>query len=100
MGNPPSLMKLLDMREEILAVAAKHGASNVRVFGSVVRGEANANSDVDFLVDQDWTQLTAWGGMGLIVDLEDLLGCRVDVATVEELKPRIRARVLKEAKPL
>jgi hypothetical protein len=65
-----------------------------------VWGEATSKSDVDLLVDQDWTRLSGWGGMELIVALEDLLGCRVDVATVEELKPRIRQRVLAEAVPL
>jgi|GEM_PF-5455883 len=46
------------------------------------------------------SQLSSWGGMGFVVELEDLLGCKVDVATVEELKPRIRERVLREAIPL
>jgi predicted nucleotidyltransferase len=91
---------LLDEREEILQLAAQHGVTNVRVFGSVARGEARPDSDIDLLVDQDWSRLSAWGGMELVVALEDLLGRRVDVATVEELKPRIRARVLREAIPL
>jgi hypothetical protein len=95
--SPPTLEELRARREEILALAEKYGAYNVRVFGSVARGEPHAESDVDLLVDQDWSRLSSWGGMGLIVDLEDLLGCRVDVATVDELKPRIRTRVLKEA---
>lgn len=76
------------------------GASNVRVFGSVVRGDDTETSDIDLLVDQDWTKLSAWGGMGLVIALEDLLGHKVDIATVEELKPRIRERVLREATPL
>jgi len=78
-------------------LAARYGASNVRVFGSVARGEARPDSDVDLLVDQDWARLSAWGGMGLVIALEDLLGRKVDVTTVEELKPRIRERVLREA---
>jgi predicted nucleotidyltransferase len=89
-----------DKREQILRLAAEHGARNVRVFGSVARGEATAESDVDLLVDQDWTRLSSWGGMGLVVALEELLGRKVDVATEEELKPRIRTRVLDEAVPL
>lgn len=91
---------LVDKREEILRLAAQHGVTNVRVFGSVARGEARPDSDIDLLVDQDWSRLSAWGGMELVVALEDLLGRRVEVATVEELKPRIRARVLREAVPL
>ena len=81
-------------------LAARCGASNVRVFGSVARGEATPFSDIDLLVDQDWSRLSGWGGMALVVALEDLLGCRVDGAAVEELKPRIRQRVLREAVPL
>jgi predicted nucleotidyltransferase len=99
----PATITLADLRArraEIVALAARYGASNVRVFGSVARGEATPASDVDLLVDQDWSRLSGWGGMGLIVALQDLLGCRVDVATVEELKPRIRQRVLREAVPL
>ena len=92
----PMLAHLRARRDEILALAEKHGATNVRVFGSVARGEATLESDVDLLVDQDWSWLTGWGGMGLIVELEDLLNCTVDVMTVEELKPRIRQRVLRE----
>lgn len=96
----PTLPYLRTFRDDIIAIANKHGASNVRVFGSVVRNDANSNSDIDFLVDQDWTQLSRWGGMGLIVELEDLLNCKVDVATVDELKPLIRDRALSEAIPL
>lgn len=99
--NPiPTLAALRARRAEILAIAAQHGASNVRVFGSVARGEATEMSDVDLLVDQDWSRLSTWGGMGLVVALEGLLGWRVDVATPDELKPRIRGRVLREAVPL
>jgi uncharacterized protein len=86
-----------DKREAILSLAAEHGASNVRVFGSVARGEATEDSDLDLLVDQDWNHLSAWGGMELVVELEDLLERKVDVATEDELKPRIRERVLREA---
>jgi predicted nucleotidyltransferase len=100
-GNlPPTLQQLRAQRSEIIALAARYGASNVYVFGSVARGDATPESDVDLLVNQDWAQLSGWGGMGLIVALEDLLGWRVDVATLEELKPRIRQRVLQEAVPL
>lgn len=97
LSAPPTLAELRIRREEIIAIAARHGASHVRVFGSVARGEATATSDVDFLVDQDWSRLSAWGGVGLILDLEDLLGCKVDVTTPEELKPAIRAAALESA---
>ena len=86
-----------DKRDEILRLAKKYGASNVRIFGSVARGEATLDSDLDLLVDQDWSRLSAWGGMALVVELEELLGRKVDVATEEELKPRIRERVLRDA---
>lgn len=85
-----------DKREALLKLAAKHGASNVRVFGSVARGEATEDSDLDLLVDQDWSRLSGWGGMEIVVELEDLLERRVDVATEDELKPRIREQVLRE----
>jgi predicted nucleotidyltransferase len=88
---------LQEKREEILHLAAQYGASNVRVFGSVARGEARLDSDIDLLIDQDWSHLSAWGGMALVVALEELLQRKVDVATVDELKPYIRERVLSEA---
>ncbi|MER3433086.1 MAG: DNA polymerase subunit beta [Leptolyngbya sp. ERB_1_1] len=87
---------LADKREEILAIAQKHGAYNVRVFGSVARGEADDKSDVDFLVEMGKNR-SAWFPVGLIQDLEDLLGREVDVATEKMLHERIRDRVLKEA---
>ena len=61
---------LEEKREEILNLAAKHGAFNVRVFGSVVRGEETANSDIDFLIDYDLSQISPWFPVGLIEDLE------------------------------
>jgi len=83
-------------REEILRIAAKHGARNVRVFGSVARGEADEQSDVDFLVDMEpGRSLFDMGG--LLMDLQDLLGRDVDIATERSLKQRVRARVLHEA---
>jgi hypothetical protein len=95
--HTPTLEDLRARRDDILELAKRHGATNVRVFGSVARGEATPESDIDLLVDQDWSHLSAWGGMGLIIELEDLLGCSVDVATTDELKPRIRDRALREA---
>jgi predicted nucleotidyltransferase len=86
-------------RDEILATAARYGASNVRIFGSVARGEADEASDVDFLVDMaPGRSLLDLGG--LLVELQELLGRPVDVTTPNGLKPRIRQRVLNEAVPL
>jgi hypothetical protein len=96
----PTLDALRARRDEIIALCERHGATNVRVFGSVARGEATPDSDIDLLVDQDWTRLSGWGGMALIVELEDLLQARVDIATPDELKSGIRARVIREATPL
>jgi predicted nucleotidyltransferase len=86
-------------REQILRAAARHGALDVRVFGSVARGEAGAGSDVDFLVDLDPVRSLFDLG-GLLMDLQDMLGCRVDVVTEQGLHWYIRDRVLKEAVPL
>lgn len=90
---------LRSKREEILNLAERHGARNVRVFGSVARGEADPDSDVDFLVEMEpGRSLFDMGG--LLMDLQEALGRKVDVVTERGLKPRIRARVLKEAVPL
>ncbi|MGL4502100.1 MAG: nucleotidyltransferase family protein [Planktothrix sp.] len=91
--------RLQEKREEILALAAKYGASNIRVFGSVARGEADADSDVDFLVEmQPGRSLLDMGG--LLMELQELLGCRVDIMTEKGLRRRIRQQVLVEAIPL
>ncbi|MBD2119292.1 MAG: nucleotidyltransferase family protein [Microcystis sp.] len=86
-----------DKREDILKIATKHGAFNVRVFGSVARGEETENSDIDFLIDYDLAKTSPWFPGGLLVDLEDLLGCKVDVVTEESLHHLIKQRILKEA---
>jgi predicted nucleotidyltransferase len=86
-------------REEILRIAARHGAHNVRVFGSVVRGEARPDSDVDFLVDMDPGRTLLDMG-GLLMELREILGREVDVVTERGLKARIRDRIIKEASPL
>lgn len=86
-------------RADILRIAAHYGAHNVRIFGSVARGEARPDSDVDVLVDlEPGRSLFDLGG--LLMELQDLLGCRVDVVTEQGLRPRIRERVLREAVPL
>lgn len=95
-----ALRKLLQTkRKEILLAARKHGASNVRVFGSVVQGKADEKSDIDFLVDMEPGR-TLFDLSGFLLDLEDLLGREVDVITEKGLHDRIRERVLKEAMPL
>lgn len=87
---------LQERREEILEIALKHGAFNVRVFGSVARGEETENSDIDFLINYDINKISSWFPVGLIHDLEDLLGRKVDVVTETGLKERIRDRVLRD----
>jgi uncharacterized protein len=88
---------LADRREQILAIADRHGAYNVRVFGSVARGEATINSDIDFLIDYQLEKITPWFPAGLMLDLEALLQRKVDVATVDMLKERMKDRILQEA---
>lgn len=90
---------LKDKREEILAIAAKHGARNIRIFGSVVRKEAGPTSDVDFLVEMEKGR-SLLDLVGLCQDLEDLLGSNVDVLTDGGLSPYLRDRIYAEAIPL
>ena len=91
---------LKDKRDEILRLAEKHGASNVRVFGSVARGEANEDSDIDFLVDWDYERISEWGGAGLYEALEAILGRHVDIASENQLRPGMKASILKDCVPL
>lgn len=86
-------------RTEILAAAARHGARNVRVFGSLARGEAGPSSDVDFLVELEPGR-SLLDHAALVLDLEQLLGVRVDVASDRALRHRVRSRVLREAVPV
>lgn len=86
-----------DKREQILNLAEKHGARNSRVFGFVARGEATSNSDIDFLVDWDYSRISAWGGIGLYTELENHLQRKVDIASQPELHWYLRDRVLDEA---
>ena len=88
-----------DKREEILRIAAKHGAQRIRIFGSVARGEAGPQSDVDFLVEVGAQHSPFFPG-GLVMDLEALLGRRVDVVEPDGLYPSLKAAVLQEAVPL
>jgi uncharacterized protein len=86
-------------REEILRITAKYGACNVRLFGSRARGDARADSDVDLLVDMPAGSSLLDVGR-LIMDLQGLLGYKVDVVEPEGLHWYIRDEVLKEAVPL
>jgi predicted nucleotidyltransferase len=94
-----TLRTLAQRRAEIIRLAEEHRVGEVRVFGSVARGENTETSDVDLLIrTRPGCSLLDLGG--LLADLEDLLHCRVDVVTDDGLKPRLRERVLREAIPL
>lgn len=90
---------LLPFREDILNIAAKYGAYNMRVFGSVARGEATPDSDVDFLVELK-PQSTLFDYIALMQDLATLLGRKVDIAEPNNLHELIRDKILSEAVPL
>ena len=93
------LDELYSRRDEILTIASRHGARSVRVIGSVARGEDRPDSDIDFLVATG-PSVSGWFPAGLIVELQDLLGRRVEVATEAGLRPGLREDVLAEAVPL
>ena len=86
---------LQDKRETILRIAGKHGALNVRIFGSFARGEADEFCDIDFLVEMGPNRSPFFPG-GLIAELEEYLGRKVDIITEKGLRERIRERVLKD----
>jgi predicted nucleotidyltransferase len=90
---------LKEKREAVIAMAAKHGARNPRIFGSVVRGEAGAESHIDLLVkmEEGWSLLDL---SALVLDVRDLLGVKVDVVSEDGLYWILRRRILKEANPL
>ena len=87
---------LREKREQILQIAQKHGARNVRVFGSVAKGEARARSDVDLLVEME-SGRSLLDMIAIKQDLEDLLGRKVDVVTEAAVSPYIRESVLNGA---
>lgn len=95
----PTLNELRVRRDEILAVAEHYGAYNVRVFGSVARGEATPDSDIDFLVDLPphfrLLQLS-----GLVRTLQDVTGYRVEVASAAHLRDEMRESILRDAQAL
>ena len=87
---------LRQRRDDITRLAAKHGATNIRVFGSVARDQAKQDSDLDLLIDAG-PNTSSWFPAGLILDLENLLGCRVEIVTEKGLNPELRDQVLSEA---
>lgn len=87
---------LRQRRDDITRLAAKHGATNIRVFGSVARDQAKPDSDLDLLIDVG-PNMSSWFPAGLILDLENLLGCRVEIITEKGLNPELRDQVLSEA---
>jgi uncharacterized protein len=94
-----TLETLRERRGDILAIASRHGASNLRVFGSVARGDTNEDSDIDVLIDLEEGR-SLFDLIAVKQDLEDLFGCKVDVGTARSLRPRLKDRVLREALPL
>lgn len=90
---------LRQRRNEILKLASQHGVRNVRVFGSAARGEADGDSDIDFLVELE-PDRTLFDLGALLMDLQDLLGRKVDVVTDDSIYWLLRRRILKEAVPL
>ncbi len=98
--NSMTINQLLrEKRDDIQRIAARHGVVDIRVFGSVARGDATPESDVDLLVETG-PVTSAWFPAGLILDLEALLDRRVDIVTERALRPDLRDNVLGEARPL
>ena len=90
---------ITDNRVQILSLANQHGIKSMKIFGSMARGEANETSDADFLVEmKDGYDLFDLGSC--LMELQDLLNCKVDMVTMEALHPRIRNNILKEAQSL
>ena len=95
--KPPTLEELRARRDEILEIARRHGVFDIRIFGSVARGEEREGSDIDFLVDiEEGRSLFDLGAFDM--DLRDFFGCDVDIGT--EIKPRLRDHIEAEAVPL
>jgi uncharacterized protein len=91
--------RIAEHRNEILALARKHGAENIRIFGSVAKRTESDTSDLDLLVSLGPKRSPFFPG-GLKADLEDLLACEVDIVTENALHKLIRDQILAEAKPL
>lgn len=94
-----TLQLLKQHRQRILEIATRHGATDVRVFGSTVRGDDGTESDIDLLVRR-LDRTSPWFPAGFILELEDLLGRPVDVVTEQGLNPLLREHVWEEARPL
>ena len=92
-----SIKRLIEEKSsDIKRIASSHGVKNVRLFGSIVRDYAGPDSDIDFLADTGGS-LSSWFPAGLILDLEEILGHRVEIVTEKGLNPCIREYVLREA---
>ena len=90
------LEQLRQKRNDILAIADKYGATNLRIFGSVARGDDRPDSDIDILIDQE-RRWSLFDHIGMMQDLEDLLECKVDVAVAKGLRQRFYDRIAKDA---
>ncbi len=95
--NPEQLLK--EKRQAVMALAVKHGARNVRIFGSVARGESGTESDIDLLVKMEEGR-SLLDLSALTMDLQDLLGLKVDVVSEDGLYWLLRRRILREARPI
>lgn len=98
-ADPDPLATVRSKRGAILRICRRHGAHSPRLFGSIARGQAAPDSDVDFIVEMEQGR-SLLDQAALLVELRDLLGRDVDVVTVQGLRDRIRERVLNEAVPL
>jgi hypothetical protein len=90
---------LVEKREDILRIAAKHGVSRIRVFGSAARGESRSESDLDLLVEVTGPT-TPWFPGGLVAELEEFLGRRVDIVEPDGIRESLRREILQDAVPL
>ena len=91
-----TLELLKERRQQIIEIASKHGAYDIRIFGSVVRDADRPDSDIDILVKRR-EQISKWFPAGLILELENVLKRRIDVVTEKGLNPFIKEHVMKEA---
>ncbi len=90
------LDQLRQKKNDILVIADRYGATNLRIFGSVARGDDRPDSDIDILIDQE-RRWSIFDHIGMMQDLEDLLGCKVDLTTADALRERFRDRIFKDA---
>ncbi len=91
-----TLSDILARKEEIKRIAEKHGAHNVRVFGSVVHNKTTPESDVDILINMELGR-SLLDRASIQLELEQMLGCKVDVVSERGLRDRVRDHILKEA---